>query len=69
MPVQTTETLYTVEEAAEVLGLTAGSVRQYINRGLLQPKRIGRAVMFTESELDRYQEERLPVGKHRDADG
>lgn len=66
MPVQTTETLYTVEEAAEFLGLTAGSVRQYINRELLNPKRIGRAVMFTETELQRYQDERRPIGKHRE---
>lgn len=62
MPVQTNEPLYTVEEAASFLGLSKGTIRQYINRELLEPHRIGHAVMFTQSELERYQRERRPRG-------
>ena len=70
MPVMTTEPEYTLAEAATYLALTPGTVRQYLNRSLLHPtRRIGRLMLFAQSELDRYQRERRPRGTpgHRTA--
>ncbi len=68
MPVSLQSEIYTVREAAAFLDLAVGTIRQYVTHGVLNPTRVGRAVMFTREELDRYQSERWPQGKHRPAD-
>jgi len=49
--------------AAEYLGLSAETIRKYVQRGILTPQQtIGVAYVFSRSELDRYLRDRKPVG-------
>lgn len=45
------ETVYTVEEAAEVFQIPATTIRQYAREGRIRGRKIARAWHFTESEL------------------
>jgi excisionase family DNA binding protein len=45
--------LHGVEEAAAILGISPWTVRGYVRDGKLRPVRLGRRVLFTESELER----------------
>ena len=47
-------TLKSVEEAAELLGISPWTVRSYIRDGKLQPVRLGRRVLIEETELERF---------------
>ena len=51
------EALMTIEKAAEVLGISAWTVRRYIGTGKMRPVRIGRRVLLEEQELRRIVEE------------
>jgi excisionase family DNA binding protein len=46
--------LKSVEESAELLGLSVWTVRAYIRDAKLRPVRIGRRVLLEESELERF---------------
>ena len=46
--------LRSVEETAELLGISIWTVRGYIRSGMLQPVRLGRRVLLEESELERF---------------
>jgi excisionase family DNA binding protein len=46
--------LKSVEEAAELLGISPWTVRSYIRDGKLKPVRIGRRVLVEEAELERF---------------
>jgi excisionase family DNA binding protein len=46
--------LKSVEETAELLGLSVWTVRAYIRDAKLRPVRIGRRVLLEESELERF---------------
>jgi excisionase family DNA binding protein len=48
------ERLRSVNEAAEVLGISVYTVRKYIKLGKLTPVRIGRRVLLEEAELQRF---------------
>ena len=45
--------LKSVEESAELLGLSVWTVRAYIRDGKLRPVRLGRRVLLAENELER----------------
>ena len=45
--------LKSVEEAAELLGISKWTVRGYIKTGKLRPVRLGRRVLVEEAELER----------------
>jgi excisionase family DNA binding protein len=45
--------LKSVEEAAQLLGISPWTVRGYIRDGKLQPVRLGRRVLLSEQELER----------------
>jgi excisionase family DNA binding protein len=45
--------LKSVEETAELLGLSVWTVRAYIRDGKLRPVRLGRRVLLAENELER----------------
>ena len=45
--------LKSVEEAAELLGISKWTVRSYIRKGELHPVRLGRRVLVEETELER----------------
>lgn len=63
MPLQEKEVMLTTEEAAELLKLAPATVRQYVRRGLLKPRRrIGQAFLFLKSECDRYAKQKKPRG-------
>lgn len=55
--------LLTVEQAADRLAVKPGTVYRYLNSGLIRKTKLGRAVFIAEREIDRYQEERRPVGR------
>lgn len=65
MTIQITDELFDVDEAAKALNLTPASVRQYAFHGRLTPTRIGRALFFSKSEIERFNADRWPQGKHR----
>ena len=46
--------LKNVEEAAGLLGISKWTVRNYIKTGRLNPVRLGRRVLLTEDELERF---------------
>jgi excisionase family DNA binding protein len=54
-----------VREAAGLLGVSAAFLRLEIGRGHLRATRLGRRVVLTRTELDRY----LASGQKRTADG
>ena len=45
--------LKSVEETAELLGISPWTVRSYIRDGKLRPVRLGRRVLLREDELER----------------
>lgn len=59
--------IYTIQQAAALLGLTPGSVRHLISRGRLATIHIGesRQHLVTQEEIDRYQRERVSRGRPR----
>lgn len=46
--------LRSVEEAAGLLGISKWTVRSYIREGKLRPVRLGRRVLLSEDELERF---------------
>jgi excisionase family DNA binding protein len=46
--------LKNVKQAAELLGISPWTVRAYIQDGKLTPVRIGRRVLLSEEELERF---------------
>lgn len=67
-----TDDYYTTREAAAELDLSLASVRRYLNNGLsddpsLRPKlrgtSFGRDWMIHRDEVERYKQERQPVGR------
>jgi len=46
--------LLSVPAAAEFLGISPYTVRAYVSQGKLKPTRIGRRVLFTHEELERF---------------
>ena len=46
--------LKSVEESAELLGISVWTVRAYIRDAKLRPVRLGRRVLLQESELERF---------------
>jgi excisionase family DNA binding protein len=47
-------TLYTIPEAAKVLGVTAQTVRRYIKEGVLKAQRVGRPYLISGESLKRF---------------
>lgn len=50
--------LYTLKEAAQSLGMSTGTVRRLVDRGLLKPNRALRTLLFSATELDRFASEK-----------
>lgn len=46
-----TTTAYTVKEAAEMLGKSAGTIRQYIRDGKLKAQKVGNTYYVTDDTL------------------
>ena len=63
MTFKTTQEIFTTEDAAEYLDLKPDTVRKYVQRGLLTYwKTIGQAYLFTQAELDRFNDNRRGPG-------
>ena len=52
---------YTVEQAADVLQVTVGTVRKLARDGRLQGGKIGRHWRFTEHQLEQFLERQRPA--------
>ena len=66
-PIQ--EKLYTVKEAAEILGVGRQRVYDLINAGRLSARKIGRDIIISESELENIKPGKTKTGRPRkDAD-
>jgi len=48
------EHLRSIEESAEILGISPWTIRKYVREFKLQPVRIGRRVLLEEAELQRF---------------
>ena len=46
--------LYNLEEAAELMGVSYATIRNYRRDGKITGQRVGRAVMITEEEIQRF---------------
>lgn len=46
--------LYTIEETAEMLGITTRTLQTYIKKGLIKAKKIGRRWRFTEQSINAF---------------
>lgn len=46
--------MYNLEEAADELGVSYATIRNYRKAGRINGQRIGRTVMITEAELKRF---------------
>jgi excisionase family DNA binding protein len=51
------EIYFSTAEAARLLGIKETSIRMSVHRGSLVPIKIGQALVFSKSELDRYKRE------------
>lgn len=64
MPIQTKDGVaFTVEEAANYLGYSVHTIRQYINRELISASKFGPAVVIEKSECDRFRKEKRGPGR------
>ena len=53
----------TTDQAAEFLRLKPDTLRRYANRGLLRAgRRLGNYLLFSQSELSRFERDRKPRG-------
>ncbi len=59
------ERLYDIEESAEILRVAPVTVRAWVSQGKLMPVRLGRRVLLTEKELERFVEEGMRKGKSK----
>jgi hypothetical protein len=60
----------TTPEAAALLGLAPGSMRQLAKAGVLHPERPSpRVLVFDRAEVERYARERRPRGRPRKEGG
>lgn len=59
---QNRESYLTTPEAAEILGVAAGTVRAQVSRGNLSAQKIGRDNYIAQSEIERYQREKPSQG-------
>lgn len=50
--------LKSVDQAADLLGISPWTVRAYVRDGHLRPVRIGRRVLLEETELERFVRDR-----------
>jgi excisionase family DNA binding protein len=46
--------LYTIQETAEALGVTAQTIRAYLKQGRLKGIRIGRPILITENNIKEF---------------
>lgn len=53
------EVLFSTAEAALFLGLREATLRTYVSRGTIHPKKLGQALVFPKSECERYVKENL----------
>ena len=61
--------LKSVEEAAELLGVSKWSVRSWIREGKLRAVRLGRRVLVEEAELERFiAASKPPLGNNEQLD-
>jgi excisionase family DNA binding protein len=51
------EQLKSIEETADTLGLSAWTVRRYVQTGKIRPVRLGRRVLIEQSEIQRVIED------------
>jgi hypothetical protein len=64
MPINTENGIsFTLEEASEYLGHPVVSLRTYIRRKLIFPRKIGPAVLIDKNECDRFRREKRPPGR------
>jgi excisionase family DNA binding protein len=47
------EKLYTLNEVLEILRVSRATLYRHIDSGLIKPVKLGRRVLFPESEIDR----------------
>jgi excisionase family DNA binding protein len=60
------EPLKSIEEAAEIWGVSPWTVRAYVRQGKIRPVRIGRRVLIEATEVLRLIEEGRSYAPHQD---
>lgn len=55
--------MITTTEVASLLGITPRTVQRHIKAGHLKATKYGRDFLITQEELERFKQERKPVGR------
>lgn len=56
--------LYSTDEAAAYLGISPAAVKYHVHQaGNLHPLLVGKTLLYTGAELDRFQANRRPAGR------
>jgi excisionase family DNA binding protein len=66
MPLQIkNESFFTTAEAAAYLGFAEDTVRRYVYRGLISGHKLGKNIVVSKSECDRYRKEKREPGRQK----
>ena len=66
MPLQIkNESFFTTSEAAAYLGFAEDTMRRYIYRKLIRGQKIGRTIVISKTECDRYRKEKRAPGRQK----
>jgi excisionase family DNA binding protein len=57
------ETLYSLKETAEMLGVTPRTMHHYLQKGLIRGRKVRNMWRFTEAEIREYLEPEPPAGQ------
>jgi len=57
--------LYSTKEAARYLKLTESGLKYHIYEGHIKPQKVGHSLVFTQEQLDEFNEARRPQGRPR----
>ena len=55
--------IYGTKEAAQYLGMTVSGLRYHIKAENILPQKIGKTFVFTQEQLDSFQQNRRPAGR------
>jgi len=67
MPLHLQEKLYSVKEAAQMLGVTAGRIRQLVIEQRIKAFKIANVLVLPSREVERYASERRPYRRSKNS--
>jgi excisionase family DNA binding protein len=59
------ESFFTTAQAASYLGFAEDTVRRYVYRKLIRAQKLGKTLVISKSECDRYRKEKRSPGRQK----